>query len=281
MAHGAPVEPLDRDQIRGLTGTTAYLGGLIDRRGGNLHPLNYALGLADAAERAGARIHGVSPVKGIATHRGRHVVETACGQVLADTVLIATNAYSAPGLNRPLAHSVLPVRSIQVATAPLPDNLRGDILRGRHALSDARRLLLYFRVDAAGRFIMGGRGTYNDASTRRQIDWLRRMSAELYPQLGEADWRHAWGGFVALTADHYPHLHEIEPGVMAALGYNGRGVAIATAMGRVLARWACGERGRDLEFPVTPVHPLPFAFARTFLIEAEILRVRLLDRLGL
>ena len=279
--YGAPVEPLDRDQIAAITGTNAYLGGLIDRRGGNLQPYNFALGLADAAHRNGAKIFGGSPASSLAKGADHTLIQTPGGRIKAHKVLLCTNAYTPPGLDRPLAHSVLPVRSVQVATAPLSDNLRGDILRGRHALSDARRLLLYFRVDAHGRFVMGGRGTYNDRSTQRQIDWLRMISTELFPQLEAAEWQHAWGGFVALTTDHYPHVHELSPGVLAALGYNGRGVAMATAMGRVIANWATGTAANDLDFPVSPVTPLPFAFARTTMVEAEILRLRLLDRLGL
>ena len=278
--HGAPVEPLDRDQIIALTGTDSYLGGLIDRRGGNLHPLNYALGLADAAARAGAAIHGNAPVTGILSDGFGYRVTTEHGEVRAHKVLICTNAYTG-GLSRPLANSILTVRSVQVATAPLSDNLRASLLPGRHALSDARRLLLYFRLDARGRFIMGGRGAYNDDATQRQLDWLRKVSTRIFPQLSDVRWEHSWGGVVALTRDHYPHLHEVSPGLMAGLGYNGRGVAIATAMGRVLARWAEGASPGDLDFPVSPLRPLPFAFARSVAIEAEIARLRLLDKLGL
>lgn len=277
---GADVTPLDRDQIVRLTGTDAYLGGLIDRRGGNLHPLNYALGLADAATRHGARIYGGSPVAQIKSVAQGFDIETKNGKVSAALVLICTNAYTGD-FHRGLAHSVLPVRSIQVATAPLSDNLSASILPDLNALSDARRLLLYFRMDANGRFIMGGRGTYNDASTNRQFAWLRQISAELFPQLSAVDWEHAWGGYVAVTRDHYPHLHELAPGMMTGLGYNGRGVAIATAMGRVLAQWAQGAPRDDLDFPATPLKPLPFAFARKKIVAAEILRMRILDKFGL
>ena len=55
------------------------------------------------------------------------------------------------------------------------------------------------------------------------------------------EWTHAWGGDVALTRDHLPGLHLLAPGVMAGLGYNGRGVGMATVMGKVLADWASGE----------------------------------------
>lgn len=277
--YGGGMQPLDRDEMHSRTGTDAYLGGVIDHRGGLLHPLNYALGLAAAAQRYGAVIFGESGARSIQKEGCGYRVACPEGNIAASKVLLCTNAYSGD-VEKPLAQSVLPVRSVQVATAPLSDNLRISILSEGNTLSDTRRLLLYFRKDAEGRFIMGGRGTYNDASTQKQIDWLRGISVKLFPQLQGVEWQHAWGGFVALTRDHYPHLHEIKPGMMAGLGYNGRGVAIATAMGRVLAQWALGQHPDDLEFPVSPVKPLPFSFARTYAVEAEILRLRLLDKLG-
>ena len=69
--------------------------------------------------------------------------------------------------------------------------------------------------------------------------------------------------------------------MLAGLGYNGRGVAIATAMGRVMAKWAQRTRPSELDFPLSPVTPLPLSFARELMVEAEILRLRLLDKLGI
>lgn len=278
--HGGGMVQLDQGGMQRLTGTEAYLGGVLDRRSGVLHPLNYALGLAEAARRIGVEIFGETPANRLSSEGSRFRVETPNGAVFSDKVLICTNAYSGD-LHPRLAQSVLPVRSVQVATAPLSDNIRQTILPEGNALSDARRLLLYFRQDADGRFLMGGRGTYHDNSTIKQIERLKRISVELFPQLSGVQWEYEWGGYVALTRDHYPHLHELTPGVMTGLGYNGRGVAIATAMGRVLARWAAGTKVDELEFPVTPLKPLPFSFARETLVEAEILRLKLLDKLGL
>jgi hypothetical protein len=59
-----------------------------------------------------------------------------------------------------------------------------------------------------------------------------------------------------MTSDHLPHLHEVAPGIVAGLGYNGRGVAMATMMGTLLARRLLGESAEDLGFPVTPVRPM-------------------------
>ena len=199
---GADVRPLDHDEMARLTGTDDYLGGLIDMRGGNLQPFNYAVGLADAAAGLGAVIHGGSAVTKVEKTATGHRVHTANGSVEAPQVVLCTNAYSQKDVHANLSKSILPVRSVQVATKPLSDNVRKSILPEMHALSDSRRLLLYFRFDAEGRFLMGGRGTYNDTSTRRQFERLKDITGKLYPQLVDAEWEYAWGGFVALTRDH-------------------------------------------------------------------------------
>ena len=278
-ATGAPVDDLDAAEMERLLGTSGYVGGIVDRRGGNLHPLNYALGLADAAERAGARIHGGTPVTGIEPAVDRVTVRTPHGQVSARCALVCTNAYTG-NLADPLGRTVVPVTSVQVATAPLSGNVAASILPQGHAPSDTRRLLLYFRKDAAGRFIIGGRGAMADRDVRMRQQALREAALRLYPQLDGAEWTHAWGGSVAITRDHLPGLHLLAPGVMAGLGYNGRGVGMATVMGRVLARWACGEVPESLDFPVTPARPIPFHRLRQVAIGSTVAAYRVLDRLG-
>lgn len=278
--HGGPLRLLTRDETAQMIGTDIYYGGAIDPRGGNVHPLNYALGLADAAIAAGVRIHGHSKALSLTQEAGQHVIRTAHGRLRADKVLLGTNGYT-DGLVPPLAQTVVPVRSTQVATAPLSDNVRASILPGRQAPSDTRRLLLYFRMDAAGRFIMGGRGAYGDQSTLRAQERLRKASLEMFPQLADVEWQHAWGGFVAATADYYPHLNMMGDGIVAGLGYNGRGVAMATAMGKVMADWASGTASADLDFPITSPRPIPLHGLRKLGVQATIAKYRSLDWLGL
>lgn len=276
---GAPLRMLSKGETADLLGTGQYLAGMIDERGGNLHPLNYALGLATAAQHAGAVLHGQSRALRLESSDTGHTLHTAQGSLKARRVLVCTNGYT-DGLLPPLARTVVPIRSIQVATAPLGDNIRKSILPGGHSASDSRRLLLYFRLDPQGRFVMGGRGAYDAAGTRLQMEMLRKVSVQLYPQLKEVDWTFDWGGFVAMTADHYPHLNRVRPGIMAALGYNGRGVAMATAMGKVLADWASGTPEEALDFPVTEPRPIPFHFLRRPAVAATVSWYRLRDRLG-
>lgn len=263
----APIELLSREETARLIGTSAYLGGALDRRGGAVHPLNYALGLAEAAARLGATIHGRSLVSAMRRDTGRWRMDTAGGSVTAEQVLMCTNGYTDHLADR-LRRSVVPVRSVQVATAPLSENVRATILPEGHVASDMRRLMLYYRLDKTGRLVIGGRGAYGEVATRARMDRLRATAGLLFPQLGELSWEFHWGGYVAMTVDHFPHLNEVAPGVFAAVGYNGRGVAMASAMGKVLADKTTGMPERNLDFPVTRLRPLPLHGLRKPIVSA-------------
>jgi glycine/D-amino acid oxidase-like deaminating enzyme len=253
---GAPVELLDANRIAELTGTTGYTGGMLDRRAGALQPLAFVRGLARAAQQAGAAIHGGSLVRGLQVTPGGWRVDTQAGSVTVRSVILATNAYTDdlwPGLRR----TVVPVQSYQVATRPLPEDVRRQVLPGGQVVSDLRRILFYFRLDPAGRLLMGGRGPLDDRGDPALFARLEAVARRVFPQIGAASWEHRWSGRVALTADHLPHLHEPRPGVLIGLGYNGRGVAMATVMGKLLADRALGAPHAEIGWPVTPVAPIP------------------------
>jgi glycine/D-amino acid oxidase-like deaminating enzyme len=129
-------------------------------------------------------------------------------------------------------------------------------LPGGQPVSDTRRLLRYFRLDPEGRLLMGGRGSFDGENRPQRYERLRRAAQRVFPQLGEPDWQFFWSGKVALTADQLPHIHEPKPGVLAGLGYNGRGVAMASRMGKLLADYVSGASAETLGFPITP-HQAP------------------------
>ena len=254
---GANIEILDKPEIDRLLGTSSYRGGWVDKRGGGIQPLSYARGLAAAATRAGASIHGGSPVKALGKNGGAWLVETQDATVTADKIIIATNGYTGhlwPGL----AQTVVPVYSFQIATKPLGDNVRKSILPEGHVTSDTRRLLLYYRLDHTGRLLMGGRGPYKDFPAQEDAGSLRKATARLYPQASDQPLDFVWGGRVAMTKDHLPHLHVLDDGLYAGLGFNGRGVAMGTVMGRMLAMLAGGADPRDVPFPITAMWPIAF-----------------------
>ena len=277
---GWPVTYADAREAAGLTGTGRYSGAMVDARGGDLHPLSYARGLAAAAQRHGARIHGQSPVTRLARSGAGWRVETARGHIDAQSVVLATNGYTDdlwPGLRQ----SVVPVFSSIAATAPLPEAVARGIMPRRAALYEAGRITVYYRMDAANRLLMGGRGPQGPISDTAPVRYLMDYAEKLWPGLAGAEWTNGWNGQLAMTPDHLPHLHEPAPGLIAALGYNGRGVAMATAMGAQIARRLNGTPAEALDMPVTSIRPIPFHGLWRLGVLARVWQGRVLDKLGL
>jgi glycine/D-amino acid oxidase-like deaminating enzyme len=253
---GAPVQLLDRDQVSRLIGSERYCGGWLDRRGGTLQPRSFLFGLARAVGRLGGRIFTRSAAIKLERVGGHWRIETPRGQVIAAAAVLATDAYTG-GLVDTLRRSVIAVPSFQVATEPLPQELRQSILPQRQGVSDTWHLLRYFRLTADGRLVLGSRGFFGSTPVATAARHHYRAVQEIFPQLRGARYEYHWGGLVAMTSDHLPHLHELAPGLLAGLGYNGRGVAMATLMGRLLARRILGVSNEELGFPATPVRPIP------------------------
>lgn len=272
---GADVELLDRDRLAQLLGSTSYRTGWLDKRGGCLNPLGYVRGLARAAAGLGVAIFAQSPVRRIERTASGYQLRTGDGSIEAEQIVLATNSYT-DGLWPGLRQSIVSAHTVQVATDPLPENVRRTILPFGHVSSDSRRVLLYFRLDPEGRFLMGGVGSVREPDRREVFAHLRKATQHVFPQM-TAPFRYHWYGRVALTPDFLPHLHELAPGLHAALGYNGRGIAMATALGTLLARRAAGVRAEDLPFPTTELRTIPFHGLRNLYIAAARTYYRLRD----
>ena len=277
---GAPVAWLDKAETDRHLGTTQYLASWIDRRGGAVQPLAYARGLAKAALAAGVAVYGQTEATHLARETGRWVVTTQGGaRVTADKVAICTNAYAGdlwPGLRR----TVIAPNSYQIATEPLSDNIRKSILPFGQVSSDARKLLLYFRLDDQGRLLLGGRGPFREP--RDAGDWkhLEAMLPRLFPQVKGARIDYRWCGRVAITRDFLPHLHEPAPGLLIDIGCMGRGVALQTALGRAMADYMVSGDAEALPLPLEPIQPLPFHALNKLYFAAAVAWYRFLDRRG-
>jgi glycine/D-amino acid oxidase-like deaminating enzyme len=280
MRRGAPVELLEREAIRDATATDRYLCAVLDRRGGTLNPLGYARGLAEAAQHAGARIHGGTPATRITRQGTRWLVETPRGTLDAGHLVIATNAYTDdlwPGLRR----SIVPVFSGIVATERLAKPIAARLLAEGASLYEVGQVTVYYRLDVEGRMLMGGRCPMRDITDVESLGWMVRYTERLWPELAGVRWTHGWSGQLAVTTDHYPHLHEPAENVLICLGYNGRGVAMATAMGREIARRVQGAPTADLDMPVTALKAIPFHGLWKSAAAARIAYGRIRDTLGL
>lgn len=281
---GAPVELLDRDEVAAITGSTYWHGGWLNPTGGHINPLGLARGLAEAAMRAGARVFTGSPVLRIATDGSRWRVATRDGAVSARKVIIGTQAYSGFFTDRlwpRLAPTVVAVRSYQMSTAPLPPDVRARILPRNHTMSDTHGDLYFCHFDSAGRLVTGGALMFHHDYEARLKRRIGARMAMLFPALREpVAFDHVWHGHIGMTADALPHVHKLADGVYAWLGDNGRGVALAAALGGVLADAARGEPEAALPLPFMPVSRIPVHAVGVKVAPLALLRYRWLDSRG-
>jgi glycine/D-amino acid oxidase-like deaminating enzyme len=273
---GAPVDLLEGAQCADLIGSRLYKAASLDRRGGHLNPFAYVRGLASATVAAGATIHTATPARGLRRDSARWVIDAGRDGLTADAVVIATNAYTGdlfPGLR----DSVIPMRGHGFVTEPLSDNVARSILPQRQSLTDTRHLFSAVRMLPDGRLHISAHGPA--FGPERPPDWRRvdERARRLFPQLGTLRWSQGWSGWVAMTPEHFPRLHELAPGLFAGLGYNGRGIAAATMMGRDLAALVSGATDAATVFPLEPLRPLSWHRAAPALVRALVQAYRLHD----
>ncbi|MGE3867354.1 MAG: NAD(P)/FAD-dependent oxidoreductase [Hyphomonadaceae bacterium] len=243
---------LSVEEARAAVNAPGFHGGFVDEGGGHLHPLNYALGLADTARSAGVRIYEGSAVTQINTDQGV-LVHTERGGVRARYGVVACDALLGD-LVPPLAARIMPVANYLIATAPLdPDR---QPIRGDFAVSDSRFVVNYFRMSADGRLIFGGGERYSPNPPADMSAFVRKHMAAIFPQLRDVRIDHAWGGLVSITMNRLPHVGRYGD-LFFAHGYSGQGVLIPALAGKVLAEAMAGtaERLDVLEKIAPPEFP--------------------------
>jgi gamma-glutamylputrescine oxidase len=251
--HGADLlEYLTPEAVAERLGAAGYSGGHIDWRGGHLHPLNYALGLARAAQTAGAELFERTEVTAIEPG-ARHRVVTARGVVEAEHVVLACNGYHCGLEGRTAAH-VMPINNFIIATEPLGEDMAKSLIRDDVAVADSRFVVNYFRLSEDRRMLFGGGESYGDAFPSDIKAYVRGRMLRIFPQLADARVDYGWGGTLAITLNRTPYFAEVAPRLWTASGYSGSGVAMATMAGRILADAISGHTDH---FDVMAALPTP------------------------
>jgi glycine/D-amino acid oxidase-like deaminating enzyme len=223
------------DELAAEIGSTAYPAGLVVERSGGLHPARFHAGLVARARAAGATLHPHRRVTAVRPDG----VDTATGSVRAGAVLLAVNGH-ADGAAPDLRSRILPMGSYIVATEPLAPEQQAAVLPTGRMAYDTRNLLSYWRLDADGRMVFGGRRSLRGTTVPQARDMLRQRMVHVHPQLADARIERAWGGDVAITRDRLPHCGRID-GAWYAAGCNGSGVALNTWLGHRMAAAIDGE----------------------------------------
>ncbi len=233
---------VDRAEMRVLVDSPCYFGGMVDARGGHLHPLKLAHGIAQAAAAAGAALHAGSPCTAIRRAGAGWQVETPGGTVDAAAVLVAAGGYGTGLLPQVDAH-VLPINNFIAVTAPLGPEVAERLIAGGRSVSDSRFVVRYFRMTPDHRLLFGGGESYGWRFPKDIGSFVRPHLERTYPQLAGTAIDYAWGGTLSITPDRLPHCQEVQPGLWSLNGFSGVGIVLGPYLGAAVGEMLAGQPG--------------------------------------
>jgi gamma-glutamylputrescine oxidase len=272
-------ELLDAAGVRRHVTSGSYAGGMLDRTGGHLHPLNLALGEAAALEALGGSIHEESPVVRVEDVAGRPVVRTASGVVRPDVLILAGNAYLGEVVPE-IADRVMPFSTQVMATEPLGERGRA-LLPTDVCVEDVRYVLDYYRLSGDGRMLWGGGTVYGGTDPADIRAKLVPNLERIFPELRGVQIDYAWSGNCAISFSRVPQMGRLGGRTYFAQGYSGHGVVGSHLFGRILGEAVDGDRSRFDVFERVPW--IPFPGGRRFAVPYSVLGswwYGLRDRLG-
>ena len=245
---------LPAEEAQEYGGVSDVLGGVFTPHCAAIHPARLARGLADVLRRRGVSIYEKTEVQRLEPGR----LATSGGTVKARHVIRATEGYTPrlPGSER----AVVPVYSLVVATAPLPQDVLGQVgLATRPTFNDLRHLIIYGQRTADGRLVFGGRGApyHFGSAVEPSFDRvpavfaaLRSTLIELFPALADVTITHTWGGPIGIARDWCASVGlDQATGVGWAGGYVGDGLSTTNLAGRTLADLITGADSEITRLP--------------------------------
>ncbi len=236
------IRGIDQDEMRHLVGSPAYYGGVLDMGGGHIHPLSFALGLAQLATARGVRIFERSRVNTIEPS-GRPLVKTDKADICADHIILACNGYLG-NLDGRVAARVMPINNFVVATETLSEATAEGLIRQNYAVADSKFVVNYFRLTHDRRLLFGGDESYGYRFPDDIAKKIRKPMVQIYPQLKDTKIDYAWGGTLGITMNRMPHFERRANNILSVSGYSGHGVAMATLGGKMAADAICGQAER-------------------------------------
>jgi gamma-glutamylputrescine oxidase len=246
---------LDANEVEAAVGTQVYTGGLLDMRGGHIHPLKLALGEAAAFVSLGGQIFEQSAVTSL--EKGVNpVARTAQGSVKCKYLVLAGNAYLG-GLAPNISNKAIPCGTQVVATEPLTDEQLKQVLPSDYCVEDCNYLLDYFRLSADKRLLFGG-GVVYGARDPQNIEALIRPKLEkVFPQLKGIKIDYTWTGNFLLTYSRMPQFGAFDDNIYYLQGYSGHGVTCTHLAGKLLAEALTGHAERFDAFAALKHYAFP------------------------
>jgi putative aminophosphonate oxidoreductase len=245
-------------EVAARAGSPVHLAGVLERCGATVQPARLVRGLRRVALERGVRVFENSHVVTL-EHGTPPRIRTARGSLVAERVVIATNAWAVA--LRALRRALVVVSSDIVATAPMPDRLREIGWTGGEAITDSQMMVDYYRTTRDGRiaFGKGGWGIALGARIGPRFDRDARRARlatadfhRLYPMLADVPIEQDWSGPIDRSADGLPLLGRLggREEIVYGVGWSGNGVGPSVIGGRVLASLALGAKDEWSTFPL-------------------------------
>lgn len=233
---------VDKDETCSMLGTDKFHAGLLDEPSRHLHPLNFLLGMADAAQNAGVQFFENSRASEIKQGDPATVI-TANGRVKAKFVILGCNGYL-DKLEPKMARTIMPINNFILATEPLSDDLAKELIRDDVALQDSLFVINYWKLSGDNRLVFGGGENYSSKFPKDMKAFVRKYMLRVYPQLADTRIDYAWGGTLAITMNRLPDFGRLADNVFYAQGFSGHGVPTATFAGKLLSEVVSGTAER-------------------------------------
>ncbi|CAP54403.1 NAD(P)/FAD-dependent oxidoreductase [Gluconacetobacter diazotrophicus] len=268
-----------RRRLKAEIGAPFY-GAMLFRKSAVMHMGRYVTGLAQAVVRHAGTIFENAPVTDTVRTGNRHVLTTPRGQVTADTVLVATGAYTTPNFGF-FRKRIIVVGSFIIATRPLNAAEIAAAMPGNRTCVTSMHVGNYFRLSPDNRLIFGGRArfsaTSDHTSDARSGKILRAQMASIFPALADVEIDYCWGGLLDMTQDRLPRAG-YQDGVWYAMGFSGHGAQLSTQLGVVMADNILGREDRN---PMKGVawNAIPGHFGKPWFLPMVGLYYKMLDRI--
>ena len=247
--YGEPLALFDKSETQNRIGSSKFFGSLHDPRAGTIQPLAYCRGLARKAKELGAKIYEKSKVAHIKRQNGMWHANVKNFVIKSKYLLLAMNAYQDLGKEQNTG-KFSTVYYSQFATRPLNSNEMSTILPNKEGCWDTATIMSSFRVDEAGRLIIGTMGNSEGFGKKIHSNWANKKLRDLFPFLPELEFNYRWSGKIAMTKDHIPKIVNFKKNALSCFGYSGRGIAPGTLFGKACATALLSEDFSMLPIPV-------------------------------
>lgn len=251
------IEMVTPENAKSVVASGLYHGGMIDKRGGHFHPLNYALGLAKAAEAAGVKIYSNKKVIGFKEQKNGVWAGVEGGNVFAKSAMLAVDSKMS-GLDRRLGGFAMPILNYNIATEPMSEARAKALIPSDMAIADTRFVLNYFRLSTDNRLIFGGGEKYLPSMPSSVDEFVRKHMLQVFPDLADVKIDYRWGGAVGVSRNRLPHVGQSSSGrTWFAHGFSGHGALLTTLAGEAVADAMAGQAEAYQLLANLPSKPFP------------------------